>query len=100
MQSIKRFAAYLFLTMLFIAAAHFESNAVEGAMKGVDPTHRGGVTGVSHGGTGGSQGGSAGRGATCSAAVQRCQKAFPASAAACRNAGGTCKQTGTFTNPH
>ena len=33
--------------------------AVEGAMKGVDPTYRGGVTGVAHGGTGG--GGAKGR---------------------------------------
>jgi len=92
MKSIIAPAAFVFLTILLVGAAPFEGRAVEGAMNGRDPTYRGGVTGVSHGGTGGA-------GATCSAAAQRCKKNFPASAAACAGAGTSCKQTGTFTNP-
>lgn len=91
MKSITGVAAFVFLTILLVATAPFDGHAVEGAMSGKDPTYRGGVTGVSHGGTGG--------GATCSAAVQRCKKNLPASAAACASAGESCKQTGTFTSP-
>ncbi|TMJ14792.1 MAG: hypothetical protein E6G93_18405 [Alphaproteobacteria bacterium] len=92
MKSITGVAAFVFLTILLVATAPFDGHAVEGAMSGKDPTYRGGVTGVSHGGTGGG-------GSTCSAAVQRCKKNLPGSAAACASAGESCKQTGTFTNP-
>jgi hypothetical protein len=93
MKSITAAAAFVFLTILLVGIAPFDGHA-DGAMKGIDPTHRGGAGGVSHGGTGGGGGGS-----TCSAAVQRCKKNLPASAAACASAGESCKQTGTFTNP-
>jgi hypothetical protein len=91
MKSITAVAAFVFLTILLVGTAPFDGHA-DGAMKGVDPTYRGGAAGVSHGGTGGG-------GSTCSAAVQRCKKNLPASAAACASAGESCKQTGTFTNP-
>jgi hypothetical protein len=94
MKSITAVAAFVFLTILLVGTAPFDGHA-DGAMKGVDPTYRGGAAGVSHGGTGGGGGG----GSTCSAAVQRCKKNLPASAAACASAGESCKQTGTFTNP-
>jgi hypothetical protein len=93
MKSITDAAAFLLLTALLVGGTPFHAYA-DGAMVGRDPTYApGGAKGVSHGGTGGAHGG------TCSGAIQRCQKAFPASAAACASAGGTCKQTGTFTNP-
>ena len=92
MKGITALAGFVCMTVLFVATAPFDGHAVEGAMSGKDPTYRGGVTGVSHGGTGGG-------GATCSAAVQRCKKNLPASAAACASAGESCKQTGTFTSP-
>jgi hypothetical protein len=41
------------LAILLIGSTSVFCYAVEGAMKGVDPTYRGGVTGVTHGGTGG-----------------------------------------------
>jgi hypothetical protein len=85
MKSIISVAAFVFLTIL-----PFECHA-DGAMIGRDSTYRGGSNGVSHGGANG--------GATCSAAVQRCKKNFPESAAACASAGSSCQQTGTFTNP-
>jgi hypothetical protein len=91
MKSITAVAAFVFLTILLVGTAPFDGHA-DGAMKGGDPTYRGGAAGVSHGGTGGG-------GSTCSAAVQRCKKNLPASAAACASAGESCKQTGTFTNP-
>jgi hypothetical protein len=90
MKSIITVSAFVFLTILLVGTP-FEVQA-DGAMRGVDPTYRGGVNGVSHGSI-------AGNGATCSAAVQRCKKNLPASAAACASAGASCKQTGTFTNP-
>ena len=91
---MKFITAVLFFLAIF-STAPFKAHAVEGAMKGIDPTYRGGVTGVSHGGTGGSKAASG----TCSQAVQRCKKNFAPSAAACASAGESCKQTGTFTNP-
>jgi hypothetical protein len=91
MKSISVVAAFVFLTILFVSTAPIDGHA-DGAMRGIDPTYRGGATGVSHGGT-------AGGGGTCSAAVQRCKKNFPASAATCASAGASCQQTGTFTNP-
>jgi hypothetical protein len=91
MKSIITAAAFVFLTTLLVGTTSFDVRA-DGQMRGVDPTYRGGVNGVSHGSI-------AGNGATCSAAVQRCKKNLPASAAACASAGASCKQTGTFTNP-
>jgi hypothetical protein len=91
MKSIITAAAFVFLTILLVGSASFDVRAVEGAMKGIEPTYRGGNTGVSHGSSVG--------GATCSAGIQRCKKYFPASAAACASAGASCMQTGTFTNP-
>ena len=82
------------LAVLLAGGTAFDARA-DGAMKGIDPTYRGGATGVSHGGTGGAGGG----GSTCSAAIRRCKTVFPASAAACGSAGASCMQTGTFTNP-
>ena len=93
MKKITTAAAFVFLTILFLGGIPFNAYAIEGAMNGRDPTYRGGVTGVAHGG-GGGQGGK-----TCSGAVQRCKKIAPTSAAACVSAGETCKQSGTFTGP-
>jgi hypothetical protein len=98
MKSITAVAAFVFLTILLVGTAPFDGHAVEGAMKGTDPTYRGGATGVTHGGTGGGGGGGASKG-RCSVAVQRCKKNLPASAAACASAGASCMQTGTFTSP-
>jgi hypothetical protein len=87
-------AAAFVLTVLLVGGTAIDARA-DGAMKGIDPTYRGGATGVSHGGTGGGGGG----GSTCSVAIRRCKTNFPASAAACGSAGASCMQTGTFTNP-
>jgi hypothetical protein len=95
MKSITAVAAFVFLTILLVGTAPFDGHA-DGAMKGIDPTYRGGATGVTHGGSGGGGGASKGR---CSVAVQRCKKNLPASAAACASAGASCMQTGTFTSP-
>jgi hypothetical protein len=93
MKTVTGALGVLSLTILLAAAAPFSAHAVvQGAMKGTDPTYRGGMNGVSKGGTGGG-------GNTCSAAAQRCKKNFPQAAAACASAGASCKQTGTFTNP-
>jgi hypothetical protein len=90
MKSITTVTAFVFLTILLVGTAPIDVHA-DGAMKGIDPTYRGGVTGVSHGSIAG------GGAASCSAAVQRCKKNF--SASACASAGASCRQTGTFTNP-
>jgi hypothetical protein len=89
--------AVLFFLAILYTMIPFDARAVEGAMVGREPTYRGGVTGVSHGGTAG--GTKAAGGGTCSQAAQRCKKNFAASASACQSAGESCKQTGTFTNP-
>ena len=91
MKTVTGILAVLSLIILFAAAPFSAHAVVQGSMKGVDPTYRGGMNGVTKGGSGG--------GGTCSAAVQRCKKNFPQSAAACASAGASCKQTGTFTNP-
>jgi hypothetical protein len=88
MKKITAAATFIFLTIPFSAYA------IEGGMSGRDPTYRGGVTGVTHGGGGGQAGG------TCSGAVQRCKQKAPASAAACVSAGESCKQSGTFAAPN
>jgi hypothetical protein len=92
---MKSITAVFFFLACF-STAPFDARA-DGAMKGIDPTYRGGVNGVSHGGIGGEA--KAPAGATCSQAVQRCKKNFAAAASACASAGESCKQTGTFTNP-
>jgi hypothetical protein len=94
MKNITTGAAFVFLTILFVGGIPFDACAIEGAMNGRDPTYRGGVTGMSHGGSGGGHSGK-----TCSGAVQHCKKIAPASAAACVSAGESCKQSGTFTGP-
>jgi hypothetical protein len=91
MKKITTAAAFVFLTILFLGGIQSNAYAIEGGMNGRDPTYRGGVTGVAHGGSG--------QGGTCSGAVQRCKKNVPASAAACVSAGESCKQSGTFTGP-
>jgi hypothetical protein len=93
-----KIASTAIVAFLLVTSASVQSFATEGAMIGRDPTYKGGVTGVSHGGSGGG-GGGAGPNASCSSAVGRCTKAFRASAAASASAGESCKQTGTFTNP-
>jgi hypothetical protein len=90
MKNITSVAAFVFLTILLVGTASIGGHA-DGNMIGRDSTYRGGSNGVSHGGSNG--------GATCSAAVQRCKRNFPASAASCASAGSSCQQTGTFTNP-
>ena len=89
-----KFTTAVLFFLAILSATPFDARA-DGAMKGIDPTYRGGVNGVSHGGTGGPKAVSG----TCSQATQRCKKNFAPSASACASAGESCKQTGTFTNP-
>jgi hypothetical protein len=98
MKNVTSIAAFVFLTILLVGTASIDGHA-DGNMIGRDSTYRGGSGGASHGGSGGMSHGGSNGGATCSAAVQRCKKGFPASAASCASAGSSCQQTGTFTNP-